>query len=565
MKTDQLGHLRTLISAKLPDLARLPGILSVEPGYRIRADKPTGEPAAIVTVDRKIGPEALNPGEELREVFGSADVDVVEASPLRLLFARPDRFAVSPEFLAYLEETFGYPFAPDAIVVQPSRQLLARRPPASARISYQRPSGVKLEPVAGHIKLLCHAGPDAGWQVLHPFLQGVRRNLIAGMFDLTAPHIGDALVALLERQADTFKLVLDKKDRPGTGVKRDDRPERTHINMFQSAGSKRFIFAYAYTSRDGGTFATDYHIKLAVRDRGSFWLSSGSWQSSNQPDLDPLGSDAGNSKIQLFNREWHIVGEHQALADVWARFLEWDLETAQQSERLASFRLDHRPPMPDVFAEEAIRGFAYRRFFPPQEFSFDAGTEGSVLPLLTPDNYIGAVSDLVRAAKVQLLVQNQSLGFLKEESSQDPRYTELTNLLARRSHDLGEGFRMLIRDPAEFGGDAEESLRVYRSKGLSVDRIRFQVGCHNKGMIADGETLLLGSHNLTDAGTTANRDASLLIKHRGIATYYSAIFDHDWSIADPHPPRRRVRLALPGEATPQGFRRFGFWEFFGFD
>ena len=38
----------------------------------------------------------------------------------------------------------------------------------------------------------------------------------------------------------------------------------------------------------GGTFASAYHIKVAVRDHAAFWLSSGNWQSSNQPAIDPL-------------------------------------------------------------------------------------------------------------------------------------------------------------------------------------------------------------------------------------------------------------------------------------
>ena len=42
------------------------------------------------------------------------------------------------------------------------------------------------------------------------------------------------------------------------------------------------------TSAAGKTFASAYHIKVAVRDRKSFWLSSGNWQSSNQPDIDFL-------------------------------------------------------------------------------------------------------------------------------------------------------------------------------------------------------------------------------------------------------------------------------------
>ena len=37
-----------------------------------------------------------------------------------------------------------------------------------------------------------------------------------------------------------------------------------------------------------GLWASAYHIKVAVRDGETFWLSSGNWQSSNQPDVHPF-------------------------------------------------------------------------------------------------------------------------------------------------------------------------------------------------------------------------------------------------------------------------------------
>ena len=44
------------------------------------------------------------------------------------------------------------------------------------------------------------------------------------------------------------------------------------------------------------------------------------------------------------------------------------------------------------------------------------------------------------------------------------------------------------------------------------------------------EVVLLGSHNFTNQGVQVNRDASLLIKHAGIAQYYERVFLHDWEV-----------------------------------
>jgi phosphatidylserine/phosphatidylglycerophosphate/cardiolipin synthase-like enzyme len=69
-----------------------------------------------------------------------------------------------------------------------------------------------------------------------------------------------------------------------------------------------------------------------------------------------------------------------------------------------------------------------------------------------------------------------------------------------------------------------------------------QTGCHTKGIIVDSETILLGSHNVTNQGVQVNRDASLLLRHKGIARYYEKVFLHDWD----HLARDTVRE----EATP---------------
>ncbi len=422
MKTETLDSLRGMIAAKAAGLLRLPGVLAVEPGIRARGEKRTGEPTAVVTVERKLPPDRLRPGEDIRDLFGAAEVDVVEAGPLQALFARPDRYGVTPAALAYVEDLFGYPFTADAVGVQPTREMFDRRETAVEGITYRPPEGVRLEPVRGRIKFRCHAGPDTGWHELRRFLEATRSELVVGMYELTAPHVGDLLTAHLGGRSAAFRLVLDDGEKIGSGVKEDDRTEEEHVRMFRGALGGDFTWANAHTGRDGGTFATDYHIKLAVRDREAFWLSSGSWQSSNQPPLDPLGADAENPDVQLYNREWHVIGEHAGLAELWARFLEWDLETAQDARRSRRFRGDRPPALPDVFADEraAERRFPYRRFFPPRDFTFEAGREGQVLPLLTPDNYIEAVTALARGAETELLVQNQSLGFRANESDQDP-------------------------------------------------------------------------------------------------------------------------------------------------
>lgn len=571
MSGQSAEKLRTLISEKAAAALSLPGVLAIEPGVRKKAGRTVPHTqAVVVTVERKVAPQRLADEEDLRRLFGAENVDVVEATPLKALFARPEKYGVDVETLAQLESRVGYPFLPDAVGVRPP-QLLSTTLVAAARraeITYRPPAGVKLDPLNGKIRLRCHAGPDAGWKELSTFLRVVQRELVVGMYELTAPHIGDLLAEEIASRVQTFKLTMDKKVSIGSDMKRWDRTEEQHARMFADAFGDGFEHAYAFTSKTGGgTFYTDYHIKLAVRDRKAFWLSSGSWQSSNQPNLNPLGPDRTDRRLPKCNREWHVIGEHEGVSKVWAEFLEWDLKTAQMENRSdfapAAAMLTAAGPF--IFLDVRNDEFPYEEFWDAEEFEFTAGQGGRVVPLLTPDNYIETVTDLVAQARKELLVQNQSLAFHRSEDTQDDRYTEFTRLLARKSHELKQ-FRLIVRDPAEFGGSAEDQLDIYRSKGFDTDKIRFQPRCHNKGIIADGEKVLIGSHNFTSAGMTVNRDASLLVEHANVAGYYRKFFEHDWKVAGKVAesavvrPRPRMLIAAPGELPGPGLKAYSLWE-----
>ena len=51
---------------------------------------------------------------------------------------------------------------------------------------------------------------------------------------------------------------------------------------------------------------------------------------------------------------------------------------------------------------------------------------------------------------------------------------------------------------------------------------------HNKGIIADGQRVLVSSQNWSTDGTLYNRDAGVIIEHPDAASYFQQIFLHDW-------------------------------------
>ena len=61
-----------------------------------------------------------------------------------------------------------------------------------------------------------------------------------------------------------------------------------------------------------------------------------------------------------------------------------------------------------------------------------------------------------------------------------------------------------------------------------VSNVKIQNNVHNKGVIADGQRVLVSSQNWSTDGTLYNRDAGVIIDSPDAAAYFQQIFQHDW-------------------------------------
>jgi phosphatidylserine/phosphatidylglycerophosphate/cardiolipin synthase-like enzyme len=157
------------------------------------------------------------------------------------------------------------------------------------------------------------------------------------------------------------------------------------------------------------------------------------------------------------------------------------------------------------------------RYFGP----LDLDEQVKVTPLLTPDNYFDAAISLVKSAKEEILLQNQTFNAPAEHQE---KLTELVGLIQEKQKRISVRivFRVLMES------DARKNLEALVDMGFDPDSLRVQTNLHTKGIIVDGKKVLLGSQNISETGISINRDASLLFEHEGIATYFKDIFEHDW-------------------------------------
>jgi phosphatidylserine/phosphatidylglycerophosphate/cardiolipin synthase-like enzyme len=151
------------------------------------------------------------------------------------------------------------------------------------------------------------------------------------------------------------------------------------------------------------------------------------------------------------------------------------------------------------------------RDFPP----YDAVRRFTVRPLLTPDNHHRHVLALVRGAREELLIQNQT--FAAPKAGEDALRALVEAVIARQR--AGVRVRIIFRTllPAQTRHELER-LKEY---GLDLAGVKVQVNCHTKGIVVDRRRVLIGSQNWSNHGVSVNRDASLLFEDAPLAEYFA--------------------------------------------
>jgi phosphatidylserine/phosphatidylglycerophosphate/cardiolipin synthase-like enzyme len=401
-------------------------------------------------------------------------------------------------------------------LLMPLSELAAAHKPTKPSIPYKGPDGFNLDPVEDNFTITCHASPDAGLLELKPFLAGVESRLTVGMYDFTSAKILDALETAISGK--TLNLVLDHPPKNKTA---DQTDEETHDSLEQALGAN-FHFAWALERNDpkaaAWLFPNAYHIKVAVRDGQAFWLSSGNWNNSNQPNINPLDDPAGSASVaRKSDRDWHVIVEHAGLAGTFEAYLQNDLKTALAHQAEPSAAASLLAAMAEL-AERPIpvSPRVPKRYFAPQKIT----AKMKIQPVLTPDNYMACILPLITSATKSFYMQTQ---YIHLNASNNTNMSALVEALAQQMKN-GLDVR-LIMSQFEF----LDKLELLQSAGIDLSQVRIQASVHNKGMIVDGEIAVVGSQNWSEDGVSNNRDATLIIHNAEAAQYWNGIFMHDWT------------------------------------
>ncbi|TCR93238.1 phospholipase D-like domain-containing protein [Rhizobium sp. BK376] len=465
-------------------LANREDVVAIKPGYRFENGEITDQRAVVIAVKRKIEPGALESRgvTQLPKYIDGVRTDVAVASAADMLGIDLGDEAFTPSW----------------------------------HTSYKPRPDLPLTRRKTNTKFVIHSGPDASWPQLGAFLSQTRKSLVVAMYDFGATNVADGVLDAVKNKTETMSLVLQMGGKVHTG----DLTDYEAVAKIRQAKGDKFDFAPASVGKTG-IFDSAYHIKVAVRDHTAMWLSSGNWQSSNQPNISPLTKPAdAASALRLYNREWHAILEDEALSKLYEEHILRDLDDAKATPE-AEVAAEPMVFLPADFAGEALEAVQKPRYFEP----ITGEREIDVQPVLTPDNYIDTVVPFIQSAKTRIFFQNQSFN----TKTVGDGYRRLLDALLEKQK-AGLDVRVIFRS---FGSEDRDTISNAKDYGFDSKTIRIQKNCHTKGIIIDSEAVLVGSHNWTTAGTGFNRDASLIFYDAEIAKFYEEIFLYDWGRIGP--------------------------------
>jgi phosphatidylserine/phosphatidylglycerophosphate/cardiolipin synthase-like enzyme len=351
------------------------------------------------------------------------------------------------------------------------------------------------------------------------------------MYDFTSGDILQTVIQTIKAKKLDFRMVLDHPPRNPTANQTDDETRTDILNADPNA-----TINWALTRNDPVVnewiFPTAYHIKVAVRDANAFWLSSGNFNVSNQPNL--KANDKSKGSLANADRDWHLIIMNEKLAKLYKAYIDNDFEIAQAGQGTGNEAIHQQ-------IHKAIQAFQTQskssgmkpviaKKIPPSTLGKKKifnNVKVTLQPLLTPDKgthtsmYVDKVLALIQSANKTIYMQTQYI-----HASDKAEDADFELLISALSNAFKKGLDVrLITSQFENTGQWIEKLKPFE-----LDKVlRIQQRVHNKGIVVDSKTVMVSSQNWSADGALRNRDAGIIIEHPDIAAYFEAIFLDDWA------------------------------------
>ncbi|MBD3352984.1 MAG: hypothetical protein GF364_15990 [Candidatus Lokiarchaeota archaeon] len=363
----------------------------------------------------------------------------------------------------------------------------------------------------GSMKITAMASPDSCFEIVEQLLLDADTSIYVSVYTLSSPYLMEALIDRIENGIDV-KLLLEKEQ---VNYHEKNYNRWTLKNLTEISHNGNYAqgkWANSSTREEhpeDDTLFQYQHSKYAIIDDDTLILSSGNWGRSSCPKPQDDGDVDGN-------RDWWVA---------------LDGTTSTQAQQVVDY-------FDDVFAYDWSEGFAYDESVDGAGYgqSYDRSgssyipttaqtfTESmSITPILSPDTSFTQTRSLIQSATSSLQIETM---YLKDGLD------EIVNDIIDR-HNAGVDVEVILSDSSS----DDTAVNQLLDAGIEVKRSKPNMDApnpnpfdtmHNKGIIVDGDTILVSSINWSPASVFNNRESGLIIESSSVAEYYGDLFTYDW-------------------------------------
>ncbi|GAA5263428.1 phospholipase D-like domain-containing protein [Methanocalculus sp. MC3] len=357
--------------------------------------------------------------------------------------------------------------------------------------------------------------PDSAYEVMEQAIRSAERSIEVSVYEFTHPGIGELLMDAQKRGV-VIRILVDGS--PVGGVSPEQSALLTVLNQ---SGISVDYMGISGGERSRYRFL---HSKYLIIDSESLLITSENIKESGMP----LPGYAGN-------RGWGVWIHDDRLADYFGMVYSED-----------SIGRDVVPISPMRNAEIPAPGTsdAHTQRYSPL---FIEGA--TVIPVLSPDTshlvpemIAGATQTVeIQQAYIRNWTKNAPNPWLDAAIDASERGVNVRIILDASWFNIegdadNDEMVAFINRHAE-AADLPLEARLYLGDRAGITKI------HTKGVIVDGNSVLVSSINWNENSPMNNREAGVIIRHPDAAAYFLRIFEEDWK--NEYRPAGQIALPLP--------------------
>jgi cardiolipin synthase len=375
----------------------------------------------------------------------------------------------------------------------------------------------RFSPATFHnVTVTTFVSPDCSSEIFTYAVDQASDEILLNVYEFSSPAMADSLIAARGRGVDVSVLV---EGGPVGGISPEEKSAIWKMNaggipVFQMVSGKDVHPPYRYD-----------HAKYVVIDQGAVLLTSENFKYSGFP---PAGLNS--------NRGWGVYLEDPALAKYFSTVYRID------SIGPSVIPINGSPGNPEM-----VPAGKHTVEFKPARFS-----GATVRPVLAPDTSY-QILDLIQSAQTSIEIEQ---AYITNETplTLNPYLAAAINASRRGVHVrvLLDSYWYNIEDEKDNDEMAALITRIGTTEQIPLEGRCADLAAsnlekiHNKGVIVDGQRVLVSSINWNSNSPNFNREAGVIIEHKGVARYFLTVFEDDWNntVKSPEPKTDYLKIAV---------------------